>query len=641
MGEPDKERALAGFVLLPHYWGLGGPYRNTFMNTYKTRLTLLGIAFGILLALLIAPQTRWLVRLSFVALSVLPGRDGTQRQRIVEAHPNDFQIQLAGRRADTEQTPLDYDRSLVARFPQSPSLRAAILRESTTKEVRLHRDEDNLLEGKTPSPFRPGPNDPAPAPAQLAAFDADAAAGERLDPDNAYFPFMRAVGLFASHRDTEGMAAVERASTKHAWREYFEDPVEGGWRINDAIYGGRESLSATAIAAALLFPHYEQLRHAARVVVYKAVLDEQTGHPEEGLAKREALARCGELMQDQATAIIGNLVGNAICATSRSRPDGEVPPKFDPRLSNLQAAQIRLDIYCAYVTKIGHPEAAAQARADGAAWQQIHRVTDHMDTVFGSQLSDLVHTAIAFFACLFLLPNIFCVFLLGLAAAGLSRLPQLRERRPLPAGASAGFWGAVVIEALLGAAFVDSGPASLAPDAALLLIPLALAGALALALRRGRRPIGVAALTAAAVLGVTGLLGLLASWLTQGGRAAASTVQQNVSISGSDSNAGATAWNNPNLQALLGLAFALAVPLLLAIVLSIVSRAKRVPVSVGLVNGFRSVMPPLVCALMLVYAGLALWTVRQEARANYGLERSLHGEGQYLAEVTGQTWPKE
>lgn len=50
-------------------------------------------------------------------------------------------------------------------------------------------------------------------------------------------------------------------------------------------------------------------------------------------------------------------------------------------------------------------------------------------------------------------------------------------------------------------------------------------------------------------------------------------------------------------------------------------------------------MPPLVCALMLVYGGLTLWTVQQEARANYGSERSLHGEGQYLAEVTGQAWP--
>ena len=67
---------------------------------------------------------------------------------------------------------------------------------------------------------------------------------------------------------------------------------------------------------------------------------------------------------------------------------------------------------------------------------------------------------------------------------------------------------------------------------------------------------------------------------------------------------------------------------------------KRVPVSVGLINGFRAVVPPLVCALMVVYGPLTLWTVQQEARANYGLERSLHGEGQYLAQITGQEWPK-
>ncbi len=49
----------------------------------------------------------------------------------------------------------------------------------------------------------------------------------------------------------------------------------------------------------------------------------------------------------------------------------------------------------------------------------------------------------------------------------------------------------------------------------------------------------------------------------------------------------------------------------------------------------------LVCGLMLVYGGLTLWTVQQEARANDGLERSLHGEGQYLAQLSGQVWPKE
>ncbi len=34
-----------------------------------------------------------------------------------------------------------------------------------------------------------------------------------------------------------------------------------------------------------------------------------------------------------------------------------------------------------------------------------------------------------------------------------------------------------------------------------------------------------------------------------------------------------------------------------------------------------------------------MWTARQEAQVNSGLERSLHDEAQYQAELNGRTWP--
>lgn len=585
------------------------------MNTPKTRLVLLGIAAGILLALLLSPQTRWMVRLPLTALSVLPGRDTVIRQQVVNTHPNDFQIQLAGRPQSSRQTPLEYDRSLVAKFPKSASLRAAILREATNSgRIRLHRDEDALLEGTPVSPFQPGPDNPAPTPAQLAAFDADAAAGERLAPNNAYFPFMRSVGLFASNRDAEGLAAVERASQKPVWKEYFNDEAEGGWRINNEIYGGREVVSDAAISAGLLFPHYAQLRSVARVMVCKAVLDEQAGHAEMGLVKRKALARCGALMQVQATTIIGNLVGGAVNAIATARPGGELVVKPDSHLSGMEKKKIRLDAYCAYVTKIGHPEAAAAARSDDQTWQQVHQVTSKVDTyVLGTPMSSLIRTGIAFFTCIALLPNISAVFLMGLLAAGLSRLPSVQERRPLPAGTATGFWLTVLLGLLLAGLVAELGAEHETRYAARHLalafgIPLAITGLLALVVPP-LRPRIVAGLTAAGItLAVAAVFGIASSWQAVG-----------------------LAW----------LGFCFVLPMLMTLIWGIAALVKRVPFSVKAVESFRAVMPPLVCALMLVYGGLVLWTVQQEARANYGLERSLHGEGQYLAQITGQAWPKQ
>jgi hypothetical protein len=603
------------------------------MNTHRIRLTLLGLALCLLLALLIVPQTRWLVRAQLLPSTLLPGRYEQQKRLFVRQHPNDYQIQLAGQADGDHRTQVEYARSLVPRFPANASLRANILRYATYKEVHLYRDETVLLEGMPVTVSSVDPNDPPPTPANLAAFDADAAAGERLDPDNAYFPFMRAVGLFAAHRDAEGLAAVQRASAKHVWREYVEDEVEGHWRINDGVYGGREAIASVAVSAATEFPDYQGFRTAARVVTYKAILEEQVGHPEAGLVLRRSVVRCGELMGGQSNYLIGNLLGVALSSIAEVRPGGGPPPKPNPHLSNNQRTQERLDTYCAYVNKIGHPEAATEARTGCQTWQQVHRIGDNFnDYYLGGRIADCAYLVIALVAGQIIAANILSLFVLGLAAVGVSRLPQIQARRLLPAGATVGFWSAVGLCLLLVVLLINADPNSFNAYAAILILtPLIITGVLALFLRRLRRSIATGLLAVMLTLGIIALFGTLAAWQMQEAGEVVATFRQLFPSSEDITE---------QMQALLGSAFALALPLLCAIILSIVSRVKRVPVSVGLVTGFRNAMPALVCALMLVYGGLVLWTVRQEARANYGLERSLHGEGQYLAQRIGAQWPQ-
>ena len=612
------------------------------MNTRQTRLTLLGLSLGVLLALLLSPQTRWLVRAQLLPFTLSPERIDRQKHLFVQQHPDDFQIRLAGALSDTSQTPLASARSLVPRFLESASLRANILRYATEKDVQMHRDEDYLVNSQpVPSP-QVDPHSPPPTPAALAAFDADAAAGERLDPDNAYFPYMRAVGLFAAHRDREGFAAVQRASTKHLWREYFEDEVEGRWRITDALYGGREAVSALSISAALLFPEYAELRAAARVVLYKAILEEQAGHPEAGFALRLALGRCGELMQVQSTTLIGSLVGGAINAISRGRPGGVPPLKFSPQVSSDQRAQERLNLYCAYVTKIGHPEAAAEAKVDFQSWQQIHHIASKLgDSFFGGPLSELIYLAIALVAGWVLIPNICIVLVLGLMTRGLGRLPRFQQRQPLPVGATAGFWSVPLLALLLAALYLDAGTVDFSLYAfTILFLLFVIVGAVAWRAPKTRRPLANGLLTAALTIGGFGLFVMLASWPMHGGWEITRTVQQITGQLVDASVVGAEPWYNTEQgQTLIGAALSLLIPALFAVILSIVSRVKRVPASAGLVTGFTSIMPPLVFGLMLVYGGLTLWTVRQEARVSQRLEQSLHGEGQYLAQMTGETWP--
>src|SRR5437868_3662283 len=78
-------------------------------------------------------------------------------------------------------------RLVADHFPRYPAAQADVIRYSTTGPVGFHRwEEDRLMD-------QPVAHESAPSTADLAGFDRAAAQGERLDPENAYFPLMRCV----------------------------------------------------------------------------------------------------------------------------------------------------------------------------------------------------------------------------------------------------------------------------------------------------------------------------------------------------------------------------------------------------------------------------------------------------------------
>ena len=620
------------------------------MNNPNFRLAFSGLALGVLLALFIAPQTRWLVRLQILPPSASQSSYERQKAQFVEAHPSDYQVQLAEAHPTDYQVQLagqttnyetvkqvQYARSLVSRFPENASLRANILRYALGN-FHLYRAENFQLTGKPVPAQLADPKYPPPTPAEIAAFDADAAAGERLDPNNAYFPLIRMFGLIAAHRDTEALAALQRASQETAWREYFEDEVEGRWRINDAIYGGREAVASMAISASVLFTHFLYLREIARIVTYKAVLLERAGHPEAGLALRRQMMHCGELMRGQSKSIIGNMVGMAISDDARSRPGGSADVHSQPNESFEQTENRRLKNYCAYVTHIGHPEAAQEAREAAAAGALERHVTSHLgEYVFGISIAELARSAIALASGWLIFAAAVCLLALTFLDTALSNLPSVRQRTPLPLSVSLGILGGLVLGVALLAAYMANTPGQFRFEASLMIgLFYAVIGTLAV-VPRYRKPIRYALLSALATLVIGASLACLAAWQSSGAIGLVTGLGGSRSLSGDDAAA------NPLSLALLQvqwISMVLFFPVLLAIILSITARVRRVPVSVGMIGGFRQTGAVLVPLLVLLYGVLAVVTVRQEARLNYGLERSLHGEGQYVAQLTGETWPE-
>ena len=626
------------------------------MNS-RYRLTLLGLALGVLLALLIAPQTRWLVRLQILTLLhqyyPLPCAYSTTSQandmRLYQAaaarHPGDFQLQYADATLGSRPQTILNLRALTHRFPNNSMLLANLLRYESDG-IHSSRTDDFLLSGEPiPKSF---PYFIPSTPETLALYDRDAAAGERAEPDNAYFPLMRASGLFAARRDAEALAAVQRANVKPVWREYLTDDNEARWRLYTEAFGDPGAMPQASSAFTQILWEYSSLRGTARLVAYQAVLKEQAGHREEGLALREALFRCGDLMRVQSTPLIGSLVGIAIAAISEERP-GDPFVKDDAGLSPEQKAQKRLDAYCAYVIKIGHPEAARRAREEEAARRSIQAMEDP------EQLSEdwtrpLVRATWWWSADLAILLNIGWLLALGLAAGCLRK--SVSEKSPIGWKSAATrltfavlLWLLAFLFLLLVLSFFD---VSVSADNLVWRVAFGLLGVLGLVLwlvARTMRRISPqhrkAAWLMAALLpilaGAVYALYSLTLWLAGPLAEIPADLHRLMDWLGSGDSDTDQVRLTQTLQ-LCALA-SLAAPLLLALVTSLAALVRRVSLFRALAAGFQRLALPSACLLVVVYGGLLVGTVQQERRLSTFTRQVVYGGGRYFAARAGQPWP--
>ncbi len=622
------------------------------MNTRAPfRTTLVGLAVGVLLALLVAPQSRWLVRYQLALVGLTADKpfsevyEENQAQRVAAAHPNDYQMQLAAQPGgDSREQYVAYLRTLTPRFGNNPSLYANLLRyeiggDKEKQGVHLARSEEHELEAARPEEYELEAGGkyntlPASAPPLLAAFDADAAQGERLDPSNAYFSLMHAISLFAARRDAEGLAAVQRASTKPVWNEYVSDETNGRLRLADATYGHTPSISRIAITAAALYPQYAPLRAVARIATVLAMHAEQGGDPARGMSIRRALMQDGDLMRVQAQVYIGNLVGIAISATARSRPGGSEAAKRPQPFDGDQWARMRLEAFARYARQAGFPDDAARAEAQYAAGETVRRkVSMSLDhSIFSPQ--SLNRLAAGWVGGALAMVSAFWLAVLGLVGALLSRLPSVRDRQPL---SSAARWGMVVALALaVGIVAMLAGDGDARPSIALV-VALGVVGMLtagAVTLRRGGEQGRQKAAAFARALGVTALMlmgvTLVAAWQTRG---ILKFVQW---LSGGENGGNET---SPLIDGLIVAGIGLIVPAVLAIALSIRARKRRVPAFAALASGFQRVALPLACVLIIGYGAAVLGTLREEQRTDDGLRQMISHEGKYYASLAGAVWP--
>lgn len=195
------------------------------------------------------------------------------------------------------------------------------------------------------------------SPEALSIFDQDAAEGERLDPDNSYFPLMRSAGLFAAHRDAEGLTTIARAAEKSRYDDYTYDEARCLQGRLIRLHGRQGVLPLYSSAVSVSYAYTAKLHELGRIVAKLAGTTEAAGHIEEGFRIRHAMMHCGLQMRVQSRSYIGADHGIALFAQQIVQPCGvRYIGMTRQALTADQRTQRKMDYYCAYLQRIGHPK---------------------------------------------------------------------------------------------------------------------------------------------------------------------------------------------------------------------------------------------------------------------------------------------
>lgn len=609
-----------------------------------------GLTLGVIVALLLIPATGSIVRSQFgMVVPIAPPaasfyavgsygkvsqveREGLERRvkEYCDSRPDDYRVQLASAlsyRFDSAHK-VENLKALEARFGQNPSLYANLLRFECQGRVAGCRRPDGDAVLAEPGTVQPKPAEQKPNP-YLDEFDQFAEKGEQLDPDNAFFPFVRTVGLFAGHKDDEAIDTLIRASSKPKFEEYYLDELYGQWQIMDQALGEHGSIARTAFGAALLFPQYAAMRSSARMCLVKSIEAEQAGDKERGFAIRKALARCGDMMRADGRTLISNLVGIAITSISRSRPGGEPYVKLDSKLSPDEKQRINLDKYCTYLVNIGHSEEAEKARKMSNAGVSLRQMTrpipDEADWSYS-----LLKVGQWWLCDIFLLTNAVWMLVAGGAALWLSRSKFIRAGRPLPRYAAWAIPVTVVLAAAIPAEFFinEAYGQALLWGTGFGIITAAVCG---LALKKPTIGKGLLSMLVTAM--VVGAVTAVVLWQSRFSSEIAS-----VMFALFPSGEGGGGEPVTLARVLMALSYLPVIPVIAAGVFGLASLILKVPVATGIVRSFRGLAVPTACLLLLLYAVTTVATARREAAHQAGMERALAGEGRCIAEMTGRSW---
>lgn len=363
-----------------------------------------------------------------------PPHDARQAS-VVQKHPNDFALQLADAAQPKNGDLVRAARALWPRFVGEPAAYSPLIRALCRTQPLKFRNRDwaifrSRLEKTPPDPKFMGVLSPPRSELMTEMLEA-AETGEILEEDNAYFPAMRMVALFAMRRDGEAMVALRRAGNCPRWDDYAGSEATARTVLLEKTYGPTPAIARFALHSTVLFPHYAQLRNAARLTIIRAAALEAQNRNSDGWAIRRDVIHIGTIMRTQNSSFIGTLVGIAVTniASGSAGNVGLVPKRANETPDELFVR--RRNIFLAYLRRIGKNQAAAayeQESKAGCRTKELYRAAEARSIV---GLDRVKRHLRKWGETLLLLINAASLLILTGIAALLLRAPTIRDALPL------------------------------------------------------------------------------------------------------------------------------------------------------------------------------------------------------------------
>jgi hypothetical protein len=337
------------------------------------RLSLAGLILMVVIwsGVLLTPKLRLLLRsqlhaqpLSQWVLSFLP-LDETPLKTLAQRHPNDPRI-LAAQIEDLSDADLsedyrkqqlrEYD-ALIEKFPREKWLIQNRLRLSVLGGLAIDTGEMQAQSMRdTHSNY---------SRAEILQALKMAERGARLDPQNSFYDWMRAIFLFALHRDEAALRALQQGARK----TNYDDGVLRDMQIRDAVRTLQSPQlweDRVSVNSAFLLPHYAKMRRANLAAIWQGTLAERAGNHARALEIYGAQMKLSQMMWRHATPLIGTLVARAMADEVWNSPPRKQERKdvLPPGASSAQKLLQHVEGFADYARAYGRGDLAKEALRD-------------------------------------------------------------------------------------------------------------------------------------------------------------------------------------------------------------------------------------------------------------------------------------